>query len=161
MPKNKIPSKAQGYLLADASRRDRATARRLALFKLLWYERSLTRENMIARVEAQMGEGCFGKNAWEDNFYRDMQAVKKAFAEAGYQLKYSRAKQLPGYYLLGEGGVHPELQSAIEGSVGEVDPRQIEIYRRLSFAMRFQQGAAISDTARTASRFAKKDLDHG
>jgi len=36
----------------------------------------------------------------------------------------------------------------IRASAVEADPRQIEIFRRLSPAERFRQGCAISDTAR-------------
>jgi hypothetical protein len=36
----------------------------------------------------------------------------------------------------------------LRSSVAEVDPRQVEIYHRLSTADRFRQGCSISDTAR-------------
>jgi hypothetical protein len=36
----------------------------------------------------------------------------------------------------------------VQSTVAEADPRQIDIYRKLSAAARFRQGSGISDTAR-------------
>jgi hypothetical protein len=102
--KSEIPAAAQAYLLADAARRDRTTARRTALFSILWGERFLTRQYLIVRVEALLGEECFGQSAWEDTFYRDMCVVKDAFTKAGFCMRYSRRKSRQGYYLQGERG---------------------------------------------------------
>jgi len=41
-----------------------------------------------------------------------------------------------------------EFKRLIQAGVAEVDQRQIDIYRKLSPTARFQQGCAISDTAR-------------
>ena len=38
----------------------------------------------------------------------------------------------------------------MKGSAAEVNQRQIDIYRKLSFSERFHQGCSISDTARQA-----------
>ena len=81
-------------------------------------------------------------------FYRDMRFVKQALEAAGYQLLYSRQKEQPGYYLEGQPALRSEIQQVLKGSVAEVDQRQIDIYRKLSFAERFHQGCSISDTAR-------------
>ena len=64
----------------------RATARREALLRILWRERFITRRGLIARVESELGAGCFGGAAWQDTFYRDMRVVKQALATAGYSL---------------------------------------------------------------------------
>jgi hypothetical protein len=150
------PSKAGEVLLDDAIERDRTTARRMLLLNILWRERFLTREGLIARVEGALGNGCFGELAWEDIFYRDMRVVKQAFKSAGYRLEYSRSKDRPGYYLRGELGLHPDLAHVIGSSLSEVDPAQIAIYRRLTPADRFRQGCSISDTARGAVAFRRE-----
>src|SRR5689334_24973611 len=77
-----------------------------------------------------------------------MRFVKQAFEAAGYQLLYSRKKEEPGYYLEGQPVLRREIQQVLKGSAAEVDQRQIDIYRKLSFAERFHQGCSISDTAR-------------
>ena len=134
--------------MQDASRRDRKTARRAALLKILWQERYLTRDSLRSRVEAVLGRGCFGGSAWEDTFYRDMRVVKRALRAAGYRLAYSRSPQKPGYYLRGQPDLAPETAAQLRSSVSEVDSAQIRIFRRLSPAERFRLGCSISDTAR-------------
>jgi hypothetical protein len=79
-----------------------------------------------------------------------MRFVKQAFEAAGYRLRYSRNKQQPGYYLDGQPALSSEIKQVLMGSAAEVDQRQIDIYRKLSFAKRFYQGCSISDTARKA-----------
>jgi hypothetical protein len=74
--------------------------------------------------------------------------VKRAFEATGYRLLYSRNKQQPGYYLDGQPALSSEIQQVLKGSAAEVDQRQIDVYRTLSFAERFHQGCSISDTAR-------------
>lgn len=135
-------------ILQDAMERDITTARRVTLLDILWNERYLTRSQCIARVELRLGRGCFGLYAWQDTFYRDLRIVKKAFEAGGYRLLYSRKKQQPGYYLDGQPALSSEFKQVLKGSAAEVDQRQIDIYRKLSFAERFHQGCSISDTAR-------------
>src|SRR5512133_125348 len=108
----------------------------------------ISRAQLIARVERQLGKNCFGLAAWEDTFFRDMRFVKQAFEAAGYQLLYSRKKKQPSYYLAGQPALSAEIKQVLKGSAAEVDQRQIDIYRKLSFAERFYQGCSISDTAR-------------
>lgn len=146
-------TKAQSMILQDAIQRDLTTARRSALLEILWYERYLTRGQLITRVGLRLGKDCFGAFAWEDTFYRDMHIVKKAFRAAGYTLAYRRTKPQTGYYLEGQPALSPELQRILRSSVTEVDPRQIEIYHRLAPADRFRQGCSISDTARQVVAF--------
>jgi hypothetical protein len=148
MKKSILPIGMKDAVLEDASRRDITTARRLALLEILWNERYLTRAQLIARVELRLGKNCFGISAWEDTFYRDMRFVKQAFEAAGYQLLYGRNKQQPGYYLEGQPALSAEFKQILRASAAEVDQRQIDIYRKLSFAERFYQGCSISDTAR-------------
>lgn len=143
-----LPTIMKDAILQDAIRRDITTARRVALLEILWNERYLTRTQLIARVELRLGKNCFGIAAWEDTFFRDIRSVKQAFEAAGYQLLYSRTKQQPGYYLDGQPALSSEIQQVLKGSAVEVDQRQIDIYRKLSFAERFHQGCSISDTAR-------------
>jgi len=143
-----LPTVMKDVILEDAIRRDLTTARRSKLLEILWNERYLTRAQLIARVELRLVKNCFGISAWEDTFFRDMRFVKQAFETAGYQLLYSRNKQQPGYYLEGQPSLMSEIQQVLKGSAAEVDQRQIDIYRKLSFAERFHQGCSISDTAR-------------
>jgi hypothetical protein len=143
-----LPRAAEQTLLCDAIDRDLTTARRAALLNLLWQERFLTRAQCIARVEQTLGKDCFGKGAWEDNFYRDIRVIKQAFQADGYQLGYSRRQQHGGYYLKGQPPLAPDLAQLIKSSAAEVDPRQLAIYQRLSPAGRFHQGSVLSDTAR-------------
>ena len=148
MIRSYLPVLMKDTILHDAMQRDITTARRAALLEILWNERYLTRSQLIARVELQLGKNCFGVSAWEDTFYRDIRVVKQAFEAAGYQLLYSRNKQQPGYYLHGQPSLSSEIQQVLKSSAAEVDQRQIDIYRKLSFAERFHQGCSISDTAR-------------
>jgi hypothetical protein len=146
--KNGLALRAQSVVLQDAIERDLTTARRAALLEILWHERYLTRSQLIARVELRLGKRCFGTSAWEDTFYRDMQVVKRALKAAGFIMLYSRSKSQPGYYLKGQPALSLELRQILRSSAAEVDQRQIDIYQQLSPAQRFQQGCAISDTAR-------------
>jgi hypothetical protein len=148
MTKLTLPTVMKDAILHDAMQRDITTARRVALLEILWNERYLTRSQLMSRVELRLGKTCFGISAWEDTFYRDMRFVKQAFEVAGYQLLYRRKKEQPGYYLDGEPSLSSEIKQVLTGSASEVDQRQIDIYRKLSFAERFHQGCSISDTAR-------------
>jgi hypothetical protein len=143
-----VSPKSNEVILQDAIQRDLTTARRAALLQILWNERYLTRAQLMARVELRLRKDCFGTSAWEDTFYRDMRVVKGAFQAAGYQLEYSRNRENPGYYLRGEPTLSPAFRQMVQSSVAEADPRQIDIYRKLSAAARFRQGSGISDTAR-------------
>lgn len=146
----KVSKSTNDVLLNDAISRDRTTARRSALVEILLFERFLTREQLIVRVERCLGKGCFGESAWIDTFYRDMRVVKRALDAAGYQLAYSRSKQSPGYYLQNQPPVSTDLAEKIEGSVNEIDPSQITILKNLSVKQRFQQGFSITNLACTS-----------
>lgn len=148
MIRSSVPGKSREIIINDAIQRDIPTARRFALLNLIWNERFLTREQLVARIELKLGKRCFGKAAWKDNFYRDMRVVKQAFHAAGYQLAYSRRKGISGYYLVDQPPLSDQLKKILSSISSEVDPRQIMIYRRLSPADRFRQGCAISDAAR-------------
>lgn len=148
MTKSTLPTVMKDIILQDAMQRDITTARRVALLEILWNERYLTRAQLIARVELRLGRNCFGVSAWEDTFYRDMVIVKQAFEAAGSQLLYSRNKRQPGYYLDGQPALSAKFKQVLKTSAAEVDQRQLDVYRKLSFAERFHQGCSISDTAR-------------
>lgn len=134
--------------MQDAIKRDVTTARRAALFEILWEERFLTRDQLVARIEFKLGKDCFGISAWEDNFYRDMRIVKCAFKEANQQLLFSRNNQRSGYYLAGEPELSSDFRQRIAGSANELDQHQIEIYKNLSISDRVLQACSISNTAR-------------
>jgi hypothetical protein len=154
-----IPPTAHDVLLQDAVKRDRTTARRVALFNILLTERYLTREQLIVRVEGILEAGCFGESSWGDTFFRDMQVVKRALSAAGYQPAYSRRPGRTGYYLRDEPVIGDDLSAALDGSVAEVDASQIAILKGLSFQVRFQQGCSISNLARqvVAQRIRQRD----
>lgn len=137
-------------LLQDAIARDPATARRVALFKILINESYLTRQQLITRVEGVLGRGCFGASAWEDVFYRDMRVVKRALLAEGNRLCYSRSEKKPGYYLDGQPAISAGLAEVIQHSIAEADPAQLQIFRRLTPAQRFQLGCSVTDVARNA-----------
>lgn len=143
-----LPTVVKDTILHDAIQRDITTARRAALLEILWHERYLTRAQLIARMELRLGKNCFGASAWQDTFYRDLRIVKQAFEAASYRLRYSRNKQQPGYYLDGQPALSSEIKQVLKNTAAEVDQRQIDIYRKLSFAERFHQGCSISDMAR-------------
>jgi hypothetical protein len=153
MKTGSIDKKAREVILQDAIQRDLPTARRAALLELLWHERYLTREQLIKRIETKLERFCFGKTAWEDNFYRDMRVIKEAFTAAGLHLAFSRTKHAKGYYLRDQPALSSELRQIIKSSAAEVDPSQISIYHRLTPADRFRQGCALSDTARQVVAF--------
>lgn len=145
---NATISDAREVILQDAIKRDLATARRTALFEILWEERFLTRDQLVSRVEFKLGKNCFGTSAWEDNFYRDMRIVKCAFKAANMQLLFSRNRQRPGYYLAGEPELSSDFRQLLDGSANDLDQRQIDVYRIMGVSQRVRQACSISNTAR-------------
>lgn len=154
MPENFYPPPVQSqyFLLQDARKRDLVTARRALLLEFIWRERYLTREGLLWRVEALLGRGCFGASAWEDVFYRDIREVRRALKAAGYELRYSRRLEQPGYYLAGEPALCSEIATALRSCAADIDPEQIRIFRNMSVAERFQLGFSVSEAARQAAR---------
>lgn len=146
-----LPDSTQRYLLQDAQQRDPVTARRAHLARFLLRERYLTRESLIARIETLMGFASFGKKSWKDNFYRDMRVVKLALRQAGFDLKYSRAKGKTGYYIAGEGPLHPDIKKSIAGALNELDQAQIEIFKRMPPAQKFFQACSMINLGRKVS----------
>jgi hypothetical protein len=138
-----LPETTQRYLLHDAEKRDPVTARRSHLARIFLRERFLTRESLMFRVESLMGFASFGGKSWKDSFYRDMRVVKVALKQAGFDLKYSRTEEMPGYYFVGEASLHPGVKREIAGVLKEIDPKQIEIYKRISPAQKFYQACSI------------------
>jgi hypothetical protein len=67
---------------------------------------------------------------------------------AGYQPAYSRSSGKSGYYLRDQAAISPDLETLLDGCVVEVNPSQIEIFKKLTFAQRFQQGCSVSNLAR-------------
>jgi hypothetical protein len=146
-----LPESTQYYLLKDAENRDPVTARRSLLSRFLLRERYLTRESLIFRVESFMGFASFGKKSWKDNFYRDMRVVKVALKRAGFELKYSRTGDHLGYYIEGEGHLHPDVKKEIAGALSEIDQEQIEIYKRIPTAQKFYQACSIINLGKKVS----------
>ena len=140
-----IPQKAQSFLLRDAQKRDRVTARRVYLLRALLRENYLSRETLIRRVEFLMGFKVFEGKSWEDTFYRDMRVVKQALKEAGFELGYCRKKDNKGYYLAGEPRLSKIVQKEISGAIAELDDAQMIIYKKMSPAQKFYQATSIID----------------
>jgi len=147
----KVVETTQTYLLRDAQQRDPVTARRSLLARILLRERYLTREGLMFRVESLMGYASFGEKSWKDNFYRDMRVVKAALKQAGFDLMYSRTEGKPGYYLANEPPLHSDVKKEIAGALDEIDPEQIEIYKRISPAQKFYQACSIIDLGKKVS----------
>ena len=121
--------------------------RRQVLYHLLWQQRFQTRQQLIAWAEFKYGKSCLGRAVSPGAFFRDMQAVRRTFAAAGFELAYSRQPGMSGYFLRGEPAFSPELTLAIKAGLAEADPAQIDIFCRLTPAQRFAMGASISDAA--------------
>lgn len=148
---SKFPDEAQSFLLIDAQKRDLVTARRAHLLAILWRERYISRQGLIERLERLLGNACFGEKSWEDTFYRDMRVVKAALKYAGYKLKYSRKSEQAGYYIAGEPVLHPDQVKSLVAALNEVDPQQIEIYKKLPPAQKFFQACSIINFAQKVS----------
>jgi hypothetical protein len=138
-------------LLEKTSRREDTRARRKQLLKTLYHERYLTWKGLAWRLEWVLG--------WTPSrfvFIQDMWFVRKAFQAAGYQVAYSWTGEMRGFYLRGEGELSQEWLRAIQGAVTEVDPRQVEITRRLTPAQRVQQGLSLTNLAHSVVRYRKE-----
>jgi hypothetical protein len=142
-----LPEASTRTLLHDAASRDLVTARRFHLFRILYHERYLTRAQLITRVEAHLGRGCFGASAWKDTFFRDMRLVKQALAAAGFTLRYSRDPQRPGYYLKDQPPISDELTRRSAGALAELDVHQLASLRRLTPRERVEMGCSMSQSA--------------
>ena len=134
-------------LLRDDLARDIVTARRAVLLSLVWQESFLSRAGLMARTQARLGRGCFGKAA-EATFRRDMRALKAVLDTCGFRLKFSRRSGRGGYYIPGRPELAPELAEAIRAAISNVDPLLIEMAGRLTPADRVQQAGRLSDGLR-------------
>jgi hypothetical protein len=152
LPPDDMPMDVWLAQLREMATHNRPAARRMALLRLVWQEAYLTREGLIARVEGLLGRGCFGASP-RTAFYRDMAVVRQTLAQAGYRLLYSRRSDQKGYYVEGRPRLDEQLQRLIAGAVAEVDPKQIEIYRRLGPDERVWQLAHLSDWLRQANAY--------
>ena len=146
-----LPETTQRYLLRDAEKRDPVTARRSHLARFLLRERYLTRDSLMFRIESLMGFASFGDKSWKDTFYRDMRVVKAALKQAGFDLKYSRTGNRPGYYIVGKAPLHPDVKKELSGALNEIDQEQIEIYQRISSAQKFYQACSIINLGKKVS----------
>ena len=151
-PPNDVPMDDWLAWLRKRAEGDLPAARRAALLRLVWEESYLTRQGLIARVEALLGRGCFGASP-HSTFRRDIAAVRQALAEAGHRLTYSRRRGRKGYYVEGRPLLDERLQRLIAGAVAEVDPRQIVVSRRLTPAQQFQQGRSMTELAEQVATY--------
>lgn len=142
-----IPAELRLALLSDDLARDIVTARRAVLLSLVWQESFLSKVGLMARTQALLGRGCFGKAA-EATFRRDMRALKAVLDSCGFGLKFSRWSGRSGYYIPGRPELAPELAESIRAAIGDVDPLQIERASRLTPAERVQQAGRLSDGLR-------------
>src|SRR5574337_186832 len=121
---NFIPAEVQLALLRDDITRDIVTARRAVLLSLVWQESFLSKAGLMARTQALLGRGCFGRAA-EATFRLDMRALKAVLDSCGFGLKFSRRSGRGGYYVPGRPELAPELAEAIRAAVSDMDPFQI------------------------------------
>lgn len=142
-----IPAELRLALLSDDLARDIVTARRAVLLSLVWQESFLSKAGLMARTQALLGRGCFGKAA-EATFRRDMRALKAVLDSCGFGLKFSRRSGRSGYYIPGRPELAPELAESIRAAIDDVDPLQIERASRLTPAERVQQAGRLSDGLR-------------
>ena len=98
-----IPAFQLANLLAVEAAHNVALARRLALVDVLQAaKRPLVATELIARVEARLGRGCWG-NVPERTLHDDVRRLKGV----GYEIRYRRG-QRPGYVW---GGAHGPVDS--------------------------------------------------
>jgi hypothetical protein len=127
-------------------------ARRAALLRLLWLHSYLRREVLIRWIEEILQRPCFEPAT----FAGDLAIARRALAEAGYQLRYSRWRDRSGYYIEGRPVLDEGLVRLIAGAVAEVDPAQIAISRRLTPAQHFQQGRSMVRLARQVTLYRQR-----
>jgi len=146
-PASSLPSELSLALLAEAAARDTVTARRAALLASLWRAGRWSADGLMARTEAIVGRGCFGR-ARLAAFRRDMRALKAVLTAADFKLKFSRRPAHGGYYIEGRPDLDPELARLIRSALSDLDPRQLAIASRLSPAQRVWQAGQLSDQLR-------------
>lgn len=144
---NSIPAEVRLALLRDDLTRDIITARRAVLLSLVWQESFLSKVGLMARTEALLGRGCFGKAA-DATFRRDMRALKAVLASCGFALNFSRRRGRQGYHIPGRPDLAPELAESIRAAIRDVDPLQIALASRLTPAERVWQAGRLSDGLR-------------
>jgi len=145
--------KEANRLLDNASNREDTRTRRKRILRFLYNERYLTWKGISLRLEL-VSESFL--SWWDGNliaFILDMWFVRKAFFKIGYQLAYSLMGERQGFYLRGERELSPEMHRAIQGAVAEIDPRQVEITRRLTPAQRVQEGLSLTNLAHIVVRY--------
>lgn len=132
--------------------RDPVTTRRSLLLSLLWDESYQTQHGLMARVETRLGPGCFGKAALA-TFQRDMRAVRTILAASGHELRFSRMRGEPGYYIPGRPKLSPEIKDSIHAALWDIDRRQARMASEyLTPAQRLAQLGATSDSMRALAR---------
>ena len=80
-----------------------------------------------------------------------MRVVKAALKYAGYGLKYGRKSGQAGYYIFWEPALHPDLERSLVAALNEVDPQQMEIYKKPPPAQVFFQACSITNLAKKVS----------
>jgi len=145
--RSRVPAAIQQAFLIGTAESSLSIGRRLALLGVLWNESYLRQPALVARVEALLGAGCFGKRR-SLTFARDVQFIREILKAEGYRLGYSRRQKRAGYYIAGRPPLDLALVKRIEAAVSEVSPEQISVYSRLTPAQRVRQGASLSDRLR-------------
>jgi len=141
-------------LPGKTTRVEAARTRRKRILRFLYNERYLTRKGLSSRLEMALGD----VPSWLA-FILDMWFICKAFQAAVYQLTHSWKGDRRGFYLRVEGDLSPEMERAIQGAVVEVDPKQVEITRRLTPAQRAQQGLSLTNLAHSVVRYRRNLAD--
>lgn len=116
---------------------DLVAARRGALVDVLADGRPHTREDIWARVVAEVGESCWGKRP-NEALLRDLNALRRG----GIQIAYSRAPGLRGYYL-----AYPPFHAPAGSGRQSLDPEWIVRLRGLGFAEKNAIAFAAAESA--------------
>ena len=107
--------------------------RRSLIARMIWkvsYQRSI---GLIENVRFLLGS-----RAWGDRprtvLAEDILVLRRALAEAGQHLAYSRRREMEGFYLRGRPLIDPQMKRRMIGAMAEGDPQQMAIARQLTVA---------------------------
>ena len=143
----RLPSTLFQAFLFEVTQLNPPLHRRMIMLGILWHESGLTKAALQARVEAQLGSGCFGIQPTLA-FARDIRFLRQVLQEAGYQLNYRRNRGNTGYQIAGRPELEPIFEKKLHATFAEVSPEQAAIFARLTPAERVWQGATLSDQLR-------------
>lgn len=120
--------------MAGHMRNDPVAARRAALADVLSDGRPHPREKILKAVEAQLGNGCWGKRP-EETLWRDLKTLR----DGGLRIAYSRRAGIEGYYLQ-----DPIIERLRTHPRQPLNKRHIEGIRRMTVPEKNRQAFAAA-----------------